>query len=325
MLFVWCRGIGMHHHSISIARLTTALLASGVLACSLVDDEPPGVDTDDVDGVPEACHAQYELAQAKCLPGMQFESMVDGAGGSVILVDDPGAAVGVGPDAWLVQVSTEADYIASYQFDGATCTVGCGWCDTGESMCHQGFNENGYPVGCFMCLPYGTPDVGAQCADFMAACVGLDETGANDDGADETGADTEAMEVADADTFDCRDWDLDEAVVVDERGGVSIDAAIVELAAAHLGEPLAKCDGTRFRRRSDGYFEVSALVGDGLLARIGLEQGDVILELDDEPMRETDLVVSKAMDLFMGARPASKLTLVVSRGGKAITKAIQIR
>lgn len=178
-----------------------------------------------------------------------------------------------------------------------------------------------------MCVAYGTPDIGEQCATFIAACTGLDETGSEseDDGVDETGADSGVMQVADPEAFDCRDWDLADAVVFDDRGGVIVDAALVELAAAHLGEPLAKCDGTRFRRRSDGYFEVSALAATGLLARIGLEQGDMILSVDGEPMHDADRVVSKAMELFMGSRPASEITLVVLRGGKTLTNVVHIR
>lgn len=87
--------------------------------------------------------------------------------------------------------------------------------------------------------------------------------------------------------------------------------ADTEMAAAHFGEPLAQCDGTRFRRRSDGSYEVSALAAGGLLARIGLERGDTILAVDGEPMHEADRIVAKAMDLFMGGHLASVLTLVV--------------
>lgn len=316
-----------------LGSLISALLASGILACSLVDDEPPVADAGDTGPIENVCLALLETAEAQCLPGMHFESMVEGGGGSIILIDDPGATVGVGPDAWLVQVGAEADYVASYQSDGATCTAVCGWCEPGESVCHQGFAENGVPLGCLMCVAYGTPDIGAQCAAFMTACAGVDETGADgtdDDGADETGAESDSgvMDFADPDAFDCRDWDLDEAVVLDERGDIIVDAAIVEMAAAHFGEPLAKCDGTRFRRRSDGYFEVSALAASSLLARIGLARGDVILAVDGEPMRGADRVVSKAMDLFMGARPASGLTLVVRHGGETgetIDKLVRIR
>lgn len=325
-----------HHHSdhqTSTGPLITALLASGILACSLVDDdEPPVADTGDSDPGNGDCSTVKETAAAHCLPGMNFEAMVEGGGGSIILVDDPSASVGIGPNAWLVQVGAASDYVANYEFEGTTCSVGCGWCQPGESMCHQGFDEQGIPVGCMMCIAYGTPNMGAECAAFMAACDGLDETGADDPGADETGADetgadsdSEGMELADPEAFDCRDWDLREAVVVDDRGTVIVDAAIVEMAAAHLGEPLAQCDATRFRRRSDGYYEVSAMAAGGLLARIGLERGDTILAVDGEPMHEADRIVAKAMDLFMGGHPASVLTLVVRRGGQPIDKVVHIR
>lgn len=306
--------------------LISALLASGILACSLVDDEPPVADAGDTGPDSDVCLAQLETAEAQCLDGMIFYSTFGEGGGSIILIDDPGATVGVGPDAWLVQVGVEADYVASYQVDGATCSAGCGWCNPGESVCHQGFAENGFPIGCLMCVPYGTPDMGAQCAAFIAVCAGVDETGA-DDGADETGAESDSgeMDLADPDAFDCRDWDLDGAVVLDERGDVIVDASIIEMAAAHFGEPLAKCDGTKFRRRADGYFEISAMAASGLLARIGLARGDVIFTVDGEPMRGADRVVSKAMDSFMGARPTSELMLVVLRRGETIDKLVRIR
>jgi hypothetical protein len=323
----------LHHHfddQASVGSLITVLLASAILACSLVDDEPPVADTGDSGPDVDVCFAQLEVAQAECRDGMSFHSTFQAGGGSIILIDDPGASVGVGPDAWLIEVRTQADYIAAYQVGDATCSAGCGWCNPGESMCHQGFNESGVPVGCFMCVPYGTPDLGTQCAAFMAGCSGLDETGADEEeeeGVDETGAESDSggMELADEDAFDCRDWVLEDAVVLDERGDVIVDASIVELAAAHFGEPLAKCDGTRFRRRSDGYFEVSALAPRGLLARIGLARGDVIVAVDGESMRGADRIVSKAMDAFMGARPASELTLVVLRGAATIDMLVRIR
>ena len=322
----------LHHHfdnQTSIGSLITALLASGILACSIVDDdEPPVADTGDVEPGDNVCLVQLETAKAKCLDGMSFHSTYQSGGGSIILVDDPGASVG--PNAWLIEVGAQSDYIAAYQAGDATCSAGCGWCNPGESMCHQGFDENHIPVGCFMCIAYGTPDMGTQCAAFMAACDGLDETGTDeeeDEGVDETGAESDSggMELADPEAFDCRDWDLEGAVVLDPRGGVIVDAAIVELAAAHFGEPLAKCDGTRFRRRSDGYFEISALASHGLLARIGLARGDVILAVDGEPMRGADRIVSKAMDAFMSTRPASELTLVVLRGAATIDALVRIR
>jgi len=319
----------MHHESISIVRIATALLASGVLACSLDDDDqPPAGDAGGTGPDKEVCLEQLEAAQAECLPGMSFHSSFQSGGGSIILIDDPGAAVGVGPDAWLVQVGAQADYVASYLAGDANCSAGCGWCQPGDSMCYQDLDENHIPVGCFMCLAYGTPDAGSQCAEFMAVCGALDETGEggpDDDGADETGVASDSGAMALAEGFDCRDWNLEHAVVLDEGGDVIVDAAIIEMAASHFGEPLAKCDGTRFRQRSDGYFEVSALADDGLLARIGLAPRDVIFEVDGESMRDADRVVAKAMDLFMGARPTSEVMLVVLRGGKAINKVIHIR
>jgi hypothetical protein len=125
--------------------------------------------------------------------------------------------------------------------------------------------------------------------------------------------------------FACSVVDDDEPPVADTGGESGPDAAIVELAAVHFGEPLAKCDGTRFRRRSDGYFEISALAASGLLARIGLERGDIIFAVDGESMHGADRVVSKAMDLFMGARPASEVTLVALRGGEIVNKLVRIR
>jgi hypothetical protein len=177
-------------HPSSLARLVTALLASCVLACSAVDDQPPVDDTDDTE--PTSCVAHLQAAEV-CLPGMTFESVSTGRGGAVILVDDPGVAVQVA-NGWLLQVASEADYVASHRAQGPTCTAACGWCGKGQSLCHQGLDERGKPVGCVLCLPYDVPDPRGQCEVFLAACPSRDGSSpAEDTGAEDTGADSEAM------------------------------------------------------------------------------------------------------------------------------------
>jgi hypothetical protein len=59
----------------SISSLTTALLASAILACSLVDDEPPVGDAGETGSAEDVCLEQLEAAQAQCQPGMNFEAI----------------------------------------------------------------------------------------------------------------------------------------------------------------------------------------------------------------------------------------------------------
>lgn len=152
-----------------------------------------------------------------------------------------------------------------------------------------------------MCFGYGIPDPGEQCAVAMAAC----QSGEGD-GADETGEGTTsgAME------YDCSTWQPEQGVKQGRDGTVTIPAALVEEALLYQGEPLASCDDTRFRHRPDGYFEISRMADDGLLAAMGLEIGDVIMALDGQPLNGFDATI-QALDKL--ASEAS-FTVTIDRG-----------
>jgi hypothetical protein len=322
----------------TIAVIAAALFASGLAACNLVDDEPP-IDQGATDGsVGEAvCLAQLEVAQAQCLPGMTFIAMWDEGNSSMTLIDDPAANIGVGPNAWLVQVSASADYVGTYQFDGDTCTVGCGWCGPGQSLCHSGLSEEGVPEGCMACIPFDAPDVGSQCAQFITACMGpdggLDETGSDggldetgsDGGLDETGSDEGLSESEGLLEYDCAQWDPAGAVTLDMAGNAVVDAALVEEIAVHYGDPLADCDDTSFRLRSDGYFAIGTMNPNGLLAQMGLQPGDTILAVNGESMSDLNAIASTTVDLFLGSRITSGFTLAVRRGRETFAKAVVLR
>jgi hypothetical protein len=160
----------------SIGSFTTASLTSIILACSPDADAPGGMaDSGSTTGDTAECFAQLEEARAECLPGMNFQAILEQGEGSILLIDDPGASVSVGPNAWLARAGGEGTYVASDHFDGMTCTVACGWCQLGQSLCHQGFDDTDRPIGCMMCLPYDIADIEDQCATFIAACSGADD------------------------------------------------------------------------------------------------------------------------------------------------------
>ena len=160
----------------SIGSFITTSLTSVVLACSSGDDMPSGMGESSPTADDSAeCATQLEEARAKCLPGMNVQATVEEGDSSIVLIDEPGATVRVGPNAWLVKAGGEGSYVASRHFDGTTCAVACGWCQPGQSLCHQGFDDMDYPIGCMMCLPYDTPDIEDQCATFIAACNGVDD------------------------------------------------------------------------------------------------------------------------------------------------------
>jgi hypothetical protein len=323
-----------NHRTSTILSVTLAVLAAGVTACNLVDDEPPGqpADTDGEAGESE-CLAIAEQVQNQCLPPQQFIAMWDEGNSSMILIDDPAASVGIGPGGWLVQVGSSADYIGSYQFDGDTCTIGCGWCLPGQSLCHAGFDDEGLPR-CMMCVPSDNADPGAACAQHLAACIdeesGLDETGSDgsdsDGGADETGADEgDSGDTQGLLEYDCSHWDPTGAAVVDARGTMILDAAIIEDVAAHYGDPLANCDDTSFRQQSDGHFAIGRMAPNGLLAQMGLVPGDTVLAIDGVLMNDIDTIAATTVDLFLGSRITSGFTLTIGRGRERIARTVLVR
>lgn len=319
----------------TILCISAVLIGSGLTACNLVDDEPSSPLDDGGSGGVSECQEQLEAVAAECLPGMQVFATYDEGSSNVLLVDDPAVSVGVGPNAWLIQVSGSADYIGSYQQEGGSCDIGCSWCQAGESLCHSGLDENGIPQGCTLCIPWGIPDLGAQCAQFMAACQGdgLDETGSDggldetgsDGGLDETGSDGNMDAPGALPEYDCAQWDPSGAVTLDTNGNAIVDAAIVEEIVVHHGDPLADCDDTSFRRGSDGYFIIGSMAPNGLLAQMGLRPGDTILAIDGEPMNELDTMAATAIDLFLGSRVTSGFFLAIRRGPEIIAKRVRVR
>jgi hypothetical protein len=165
-----------------IASIAAAGLGIGVTACNFVDDEPSspaGDSTVEESGGGSDCLEQLEAAEAQCLPGMQFFATYD-EGSTMIMAGAPGASIELGHGAWLIRVDGPGDYVGTYQQEGESCSVGCGWCQPGESLCHSGLDEDGVPRGCMLCLPHDTPDAEGQCMQFIEACHGeggLDETG----------------------------------------------------------------------------------------------------------------------------------------------------
>lgn len=102
---------------------------------------------------------------------------------------------------------------------------------------------------------------------------------------------------------------------------VIVDAALLEEALLYQGEPLASCDDTRFRQRTDGHFEISRLADHGLLAAMGLERGDVILAMDGAPMNDLDTLMVAASRISA----ASSLTITVSRAGEKLDLRVVVR
>jgi hypothetical protein len=244
----------------------------------------------------------------------------DGADYNMLLIDDPKVSLGVGGGV-LINASSSADYIGNYHFDGGSCTIGCGWCQPGQSFCFKEFDDDGFPV-CGACIEPGE-DAATVCEDFLLACQGTDPTGADTTGSSEStgaetdGADTSGGALGDEPPpleYDCAGWDPVDAVSIDGRGVVYVDPTVVEAIATNYGDPLALCDDTRFSRRSDGHYQVSRMASTGVLAQMGLRPGDVVLYLDGEPMSSLDAIARATADLFYDDRPASRFTLTIQRG-----------
>jgi hypothetical protein len=144
-------------------------------------------------------------------------------------------------------------------------------------------------------------------------------------GADVTEPDAELDAPDGPSSYDCTLWQLDGGVKRDERGVLELDAALVEDIAIFQGEPLALCDGTRFRRRTDGFFELSKRSDHGLLARMGLAPGDVVLAIDGEPMNELDVVMRTVGSLFSPGASTSGFTILIGRGDRRFVKNVRVR
>src|SRR5690606_10427202 len=177
--------------------------------CNLVDDEPDiPIEGSAGSGGQAGCLAFAEVVASECMPPQQLITIWEGGGGEMVLIDDPAAAVSVGPGGWLVQVSSSADYVGTHHYEGDSCTVGCGYCAPGQALCFADQDEDKVPE-CVSCMSADMPDAHEQCALFVQACAdagaeggGLDETGSeggldetgSDEGQDETGSDGEEDE-----------------------------------------------------------------------------------------------------------------------------------
>jgi hypothetical protein len=287
-----------------------------VAACSgcklLDDDEPPPIDTAG-GGTGDKERSCLESVDAVCQPGMDVWLNYSEGASKAILIDDPHATVGVGPGAWLVRVDSESDFVGAYYNDGESCEFACSYCGEGQHACHGGFDEHGLPR-CWTCFNYDDPLAGDQCVAFVAAC----NHGRGDDGEglDETGAGTTDA-IAE---YDCATW-RPEAGVRRDGSTIVVDAALIEEALLYQGEPLASCDDTRLRRRSQGDFEVSKLASHGLLAAMGLSRGDVFVAIDGEPLNNLDAVMQAAGRLTS----AASFTVTVDRGGKRFDLNVYVR
>lgn len=325
----------------TIAHIAAAVLLAGLTACNLVDDEPPDLghdsDTDGEAGQAE-CLAAAEQIQSQCLPPQQFIAMWDEGNSSMILVDDPAASVGIGPGGWLVQVGSSADYIGSYQFDGDTCTIGCGWCQPGRSLCHSGFDENGLPA-CMMCIPADTPDPGEQCAaPSISRCAWQPTMGGSTRRVVRpTPAPTVAPTRPEPVATRARPRACSSTTA---RSGNRREPWCSTHAATCSSTPrswrrsrctmAALCPTATERafgshRPSTGHFAIARMTTTGLLAQMGLRPDDVILAIDGDPMTGIDTIASTTVDLFLGSRVTSGFTLTIGRGREVIAKAVRVR
>ncbi|MCX4239103.1 hypothetical protein [Paraliomyxa miuraensis] len=293
------------------AIVIVAAVAAGAGCKVLDDDEPPlpmGTSGGEAGTEGAACMQALDEIQ-NCDYPLQWWFSNGGGGGDLILMDDPAATVSVGTGAWLVMLHSEADYIGMYSYENGECLGHCGWCEAGQIMCHGGLTEETGEARCVLCLPYDQPDAGEQCAVYVAACLdgwaeGLDETGAGTtDGAA---------------GYDCSWWHPEEGV---QRDGsrVTVDAALIEEALLYQGEPLATCDGTRFRPREDGHLEVSRLGEHGLAVAMGLELGDALLAVDGQHLNSIDAMMNAASKLGAGS-----FAVTLERAGEPIELSVVV-
>ncbi len=315
------------------------VLCFGLLGCNFNDDEPldptiggTGGDTDGGPNSQAECLDHATAIGVECDMGQSFWFDWNGPDYNMTLIDDPAASVGVGPNAWLLQASTSADWIGDYEGSAGDCNFGCAWCPPGQSVCHGGFDESGFPT-CYLCLPVedtpaGITAAGNACATFVAgnqACLGGlppgggggdggTTSGGGDSGVDSTGAGAE---------YDCNLWDVSSAASVNQtKKQITIEEATLEEVVQHFGAPLTDCDGVRFSQDNDGYFVLSKLPNKStsLLGKMGLELGDRIETINGEKIQSADAVADKVMDLFYsGGEPAKNFTLGVRRFGRTTT------
>lgn len=281
------------------ARTAMTLMTVACGCAILDDDEPSPIGT--TGGEDQTCKEAAEQV-ANCEPPYQWWFDQNGGHGQLVAIDDPAARVTVGPNAWLMMITSSADYVGTHTYNNGDCHVHCGWCEAGQVPCLGGSLAD---PECLLCLPFDHPTVGEQCATFIAACL-------DGESLDETGAETSG--------YDCTAWHPEEAVQC-EGSTVTIDARIVDEILFYDGAPLATCDDTRIRARPDGYFEISQVTEHGLLASIGLMGGDILSTVDDLAVNNLDAVMTLAGIL---STPATH-TVTVERNEVAFQLKVVIR
>ncbi len=330
-------------HLVSCGTLLVA--ASMGTGCNLIDDEPPplGGGSDDgggsgTDGPTTCLDAAVEI-QSMCEPPLQFFTQYGGGDVEVVQADDPTASVGVGPNAWLISASASADWITWASFEGDECTIGCAYCQQGQSLCHAGFDDANLPI-CGACFEGDAETAGAACAAFVDACLaggggGVDETGGDDGdggadetggggGVDETGGDGGAAVPEPTPVVDCSSWDPASLVVHEADGRVRIAAQSIEDLVAAAAAPLSECDDTAFVVRPDGYLAVSRRSPSSLVAELGLSAGDVIYAVDGRRVSSVGVATEIALEYFFSSPMPSSIRLTIERGADRFDRRIEI-
>lgn len=268
-------------------------------ACNIVDDEPTLDDSGGTGGPSdnEVCIAQLEtLKEVGCPPGYELHMVFDGSDSTVVLADDPGAAVGLG--AGLVVHfggKAGADWVGYEVTQGPTCSVGCfaPRCGEGQYGCYA-INPVTNGLCTYYCQdeaiePQACDEVAEACLDSDPGMVdggGLDETGGGEGGADET-----TGGVMD-EPFDCSRWHP-EAIEQPEVGGpFRVPQTLVDQLVMQSGDSLVECDGVRLRPSRDGHWTISKMRHAGLLGALGLRVGDELRRVDDVELDSLDALAS---------------------------------
>jgi hypothetical protein len=311
-----------NHRTSFAAPLLATLVA--VCACGTSDDQPPPPPPIDT----ASCFdVAAEIAAACIDKGMNVVLDFNGGTGHVILVDDPSGSIDIGGIGFLIDADADANWVGDYEFDGGDCTVGCSWCDTGQSLCHGGFDSNGQ-IQCALCLNPAEGDVVQTCTDWLRECNPDGVGGSGGSGAaggsggsgaappgGSSGAGAGApggTEDGDAE-YDCESWNPAGAALQDGSGRVFVDRNVVAQITAHFGNPLV-CEGTKFRLTESGHYQLSRASSTGVLAQMGLRVGDVLLRSNGVELDSLDAVADLVADMFYGPQIRSQFTLTYERG-----------
>ena len=262
-------------------------------ACNIVDDQPALDDSGGTAGPTDndVCIAQLETIETiGCPPGYEIHAFFDSGDATVLLVDDPGAGVGLGVGL-VVHFGGEAgaDWVGYEVAQGATCSAGCfaPSCEDGQYGCYAID-----PGTHGLCSYYCRDDAIDQetCDELAESCLGAGASSGSDGGADETGGETTGGVMDEP--FDCSRWHP-EAVARSEAGGpYLVPQALVDQLVLGSGEPLVECDGVRLRPSSSGHWTISKMRRGGLLGALGLRLGDELRGLDGVELDSLDALAS---------------------------------